>query len=73
MDIVTITIEHLKEYGPEKLEQIMLDNIENEGKTIKISGTLLVEGVTTNSIEKYNTEAIPNSIRGDAKFFRKDT
>ena len=68
--IVEVHIADLEKHGPEELERIILHNIENEGLTIKMSGTLR-SVFDPPSIEKYHT-VIPDGQGYDGEYFKKD-
>ena len=71
MDPVNVDLDDADIYGLERLEQIILHNIENEGKIVKISKSFTTVYGIFKSLQKYHTGITHNGKSYDADFFRK--
>ena len=72
MDPVEVDLDDVMIYGLKQLERIILYNIEEKGKVVKISKSFTTEHNVFESLKKYHTGNTHNGKSYDADFFRKD-
>ena len=73
-EIIEVYAEDIDIYGgPVLFEAMLKDRIENQGKTIKLSGTFIAEHGIPDSIKKYSIGPTLDGVTFDATFFVKRT
>ena len=73
-DIIEVNTYDMAIYGgPVLLESLLVDNIENRGKTIKLSDTFVAMYGIPELLQMYCIGSTLNGKTYDATFFRKDT
>ena len=71
-DIVEVDLNDATKYGLERLERIILHNIENEGKIVKIDKAFTKTHGIYESLQKYNIGDWHEGKPYDANYFQKD-
>ena len=71
-DLVIIKAEDITNFGKQKLIEYIIQNIEEFGKTVMISGTIDAMLGKIEALDKYHTTKYDH-LMADAYFFRKDT